>query len=290
MLHSHLPQDRHPVGARHPEIEDQDVRFVLADGTQRLDAVDTVIDDDDVGFALEQCLEPGQDNGVIVGDDDTDLTGAGPGARHESAYQARGDQTDGLRGVPPAVSELLTSERSLRRRPKQFQSIGRYSALYRREVFPRLWVTAGLQAGVDGVYGPSCSRRFGPGMWWKLKRLQGLVLRLHWNGLKGDGFLPVFASGREPLFALCGGSRFFCFPLPRDGVSAASRIGARPARTVLGDAYRAHGARTTLPVRPLSHVVIASGERVARFLRDPPLHLQLAGREDVRPERVGEAP
>src|SRR5207247_4155802 len=74
----------------------------------------------------------------------------------------------------------------------------------------------------------------------------------------------------------------------RDGVRAAARIGARPARAVLRDAHAADRAGAPLPLGPLADLVAARGERVARLLRDAALDLQLAGGERVRPEGVGE--
>src|SRR5689334_3289138 len=78
-------------------------------------------------------------------------------------------------------------------------------------------------------------------------------------------------------------SRLVC-----DRVRAATRIGAGPARAIVGDAYRADGASAPLPLRPLADLVTPRGERVAGIFADPPLDLELAGRVRVRPERVGE--
>src|SRR5262245_24722654 len=73
-----------------------------------------------------------------------------------------------------------------------------------------------------------------------------------------------------------------------DRVGAAAGIGAAPARSFGANQHGADGAGAPLPVGPDRDLVPAGGQRLARLRRNPPFHLELAGRIALMPERVRE--
>src|SRR5262249_58643898 len=67
-----LPQHPDAVPLGHADVEDEDVRLVLVGGPEGFLAVRAARDHAEVAVGLEEPLEPVEDDGVIVGDDQAD--------------------------------------------------------------------------------------------------------------------------------------------------------------------------------------------------------------------------
>ncbi|KPC70984.1 hypothetical protein ADL26_16605, partial [Thermoactinomyces vulgaris] len=71
-------EDALAVEAGHLEVEEDDVGAGLGDGAQRLIAVPGLADDGEVGFEFEIAAEAAADHGVVVDEEEADLSHVRP--------------------------------------------------------------------------------------------------------------------------------------------------------------------------------------------------------------------